>query len=439
MIRDLRKSHYKNLAISASVAVSVGFVFGYPWLFLAAASASYLIWILYQQHRLISWLIKGAKNAPPNAMGLWGVVFDHLYMVRKKHRKQVRRYRETIQKIRTSNQALADGVITLDSNGNIESWNKAAVKLLNLKKVDEGHLLTNLIRDPEFTDYYNKAQNKEPITIENPAHANRSLQISMTVYGEGERLLLLRDTTRLEKLEKMRQDFVANASHELKTPITVVQGHLENILNFNDDIPPAMHKALLSMSTQAKRMNNLVNDLLILSKLDIDTTDAPMKEINIPDLMSQLIEDALQYAHSTDKQLDISFQCQTDAMLLGDIGQIRTALSNLIYNAVRYSPSQKTIVISWKKSALGGLLTVQDQGYGIEQHHIPRLTERFYRADKGRSSEDGGTGLGLAIVKHILNHHNAYLDIQSQPHIGSAFTCIFPKKRLSELSQLSQS
>jgi two-component system phosphate regulon sensor histidine kinase PhoR len=431
MIRDLRKSHYKQLAATLVITLIMGRYFGNPWLFVAAVSTGYLVWILYQQHRLISWLIKGAKNSPPNAVGLWGVVFDHLYIVRKKHRKQVRRYRETIRKIRTSTQALSDGVITLDAKGRIESWNKAAIHLLDLKTFDEGHLLTNLIRDPLFLGFYNQIEHQEPITIENPAQAHRSLQISMTVYGEGERLLLLRDTTHIEKLEQMRQDFVANASHELKTPITVVQGHLENILTFNDDIPAPMLKALNSMSSQAKRMNNLVNDLLVLSRLDVETADASLSEIDMPTFLQQVIEDAQQFSKSIDSGHQIEFESQSKQHLLGDLGQLRTALSNLLYNAIRYSPNGSRIRVSWKVTELGGLLTVQDQGYGIEHQHIPRLTERFYRVDSGRSSENGGTGLGLAIVKHILNHHNAHLDIQSQPNVGSTFTCIFSSKRLS--------
>lgn len=431
MIRDLRKSHYQKLTITLIVTLVIGYYFGKPWLFVAAVSTGYLVWILYQQHRLISWLIKGAKNSPPNAVGLWGVVFDHLYLVRKKHRKQVRRYRETIKKIRTSTQALSDGIITLDAKGRIETWNKAAASLLELKTSDEGHLLTNLIRDPLFLNFYNYLDHNEPITIENPAQPHRSLQISMTIYGEGECLLLLRDTTRIEKLEQMRQDFVANASHELKTPITVVQGHLENILAFNDDIPEPMFKALNSMSSQAKRMNNLVNDLLVLSRLDVETTDASFTEVNLPKLLDQIIEDAHQFSNSIGADHQIELVYQSDKNLLGDLGQLRTAFGNLLYNAVRYSPENSKITVSWKTTELGGLFTVQDRGHGIEQQHIPRLTERFYRVDTGRSSETGGTGLGLAIVKHILNHHNAHLDIQSQPKVGSTFTCIFSTKRLS--------
>lgn len=430
MIRDLRRSHYKKLTATMVLALIVGHYFGEPWLFVAGASTGYLVWILYQQHRLISWLIKGAKNSPPNAVGLWGVVFDHLYIVRKKHRKQVRRYRETIRKIRTSTQALSDGVITLDVKGRIESWNKAAVQLLDLKTFDEGHLLTNLIRDPLFLDFYNQADHQEYITIENPAQAHRSLQISMTVYGEGERLLLLRDTTHIEKLEQMRQDFVANASHELKTPITVVQGHLENILAFNDDIPAPMLKALTSMSSQAIRMNNLVNDLLVLSRLDVETAEANLSEIDMPLFLQQALDDARQFSKSIDSDHQIELLNQSTQNLMGDFGQLRTALGNLLYNAIRYSPKGSKITLSWKVSELGGLLTVQDRGYGIEHQHIPRLTERFYRVDSGRSSESGGTGLGLAIVKHILNHHNAHLNIQSQPKVGSTFSCIFSTKRL---------
>lgn len=432
MIRDLRKAHYRHLTGVFLLSLLVGGIFGYPWVFVSCVAIGYLIWILYQQHKLISWLIKGAKNSPPNAIGLWGVVFDHLYRVQKKHRRQTRQYRETIKRIRTSTQALSDGIITLDEEGNIESWNKAAVKLLKLKKVDIGHPLTNLIREPRFLQYFNNDRPTEPITIDNPAQPARFLEISMTVYGEGERLLLLRDTTRLQKLERMRQDFVANASHELKTPITVLRGHLENILDFNDDLPPGLDRALNSMALQTKRMNNLVEDLLILSRLDVDTQDAPSQPVDMHTLLEQIAQDTRELAHNNGTPHEVIVDVQTTQLLLGDVGQLRTAISNLAYNALRYSPEGGKIALIWRDSSIGGLISVTDEGMGIAQHHIPRLTERFYRVDQGRSSATGGTGLGLAIVKHILNHHNAYLDVQSTPNKGSVFTCIFPKKRLSD-------
>jgi len=432
MIRDLRRRHYQQLTVALIIIFSIGWFFQTPWLFVSIASVGYLIWILYQQHKLIAWLISGARKTPPEAIGLWGVVFDHLYRVQRDHRKQIRNYREVMQRMRSSTEALSDGIILLDPSGNIQWWNSAAKSLLQLRKEDDGQLLSNLLREPKFIKFYNKQQNREPITLENPAQPNNHLQISMTVFGKGERLLLLRDVTRLKQLELMRQDFVANVSHELKTPLTVLKGHLENILSFGENISPPIEKALNSMSNQTQRMNNLVSDLLLLTRLDSATTSSEGQLINLPDFLNQIASDAADL--SADRNHNIVVDCQCQYFLLGNPGEIRSAINNLVFNAVNYSPANSEIKITWQKISQGAVLSITDQGEGIEQHHIPRLTERFYRVDTGRSSEHGGTGLGLAIVKHALHHHDARLDISSQINKGSVFSCVFPSARITDLS-----
>jgi two-component system phosphate regulon sensor histidine kinase PhoR len=428
MIRDLRRSHYQQLTVALIVAFSIGWFFDAPWVFVSIAAIGYLIWILYQQHRLIAWLISGARKTPPEATGLWGVVFDHLYRVQRDHRKQVRNYREIVQRMRSSTEALNDGIILLDAHGNIQWWNSAAKELLKLRKIDTGQLLANLLREPSFIQFYNKTNHREPITIDNPARTGSSLEIAMTVFGKGERLLLLRDVTRLQQLELMRQDFVANASHELKTPLTVLKGHLENILAFNDDLAPPVEKALNSMNNQTTRMTNLVNDLLMLTRLDSAPNSVEGKEIDFPTFLEQIASDAREL--SGDKQHTIVVDCQSSDNLIGKPGEIRSAINNLVFNAINYSPEGTTVTIRWQRTKSGAVLSVQDQGSGIDQHHIPRLTERFYRVDAGRSSDNGGTGLGLAIVKHALQHHGARLDISSAKNKGSTFSCVFPKSRL---------
>lgn len=428
MIRDLRRSHYQQLTVFLLITFAIGWFFNAPWIFVSVAAIAYLIWILYQQHRLIAWLISGAKKTPPEAMGLWGVVFDHLYRVQRDHRKQIQNYRDVVSRMRTSTEALNDGIILLDINGNIQWWNSAARDLLNLRKQDKGQLLTNLLREPAFIKFYNRSVHKDPITMDNPAHIGQHIQIAMTVFGKGERLLLLRDVTRLQQLEQMRQDFVANASHELKTPLTVLKGHLENILAFADDLAPPVQKALNSMNNQTNRMNNLVNDLLMLTRLDSATSSIEGQTIEMRDFLSQIVSDAQEL--SADNEHKIELDCQADHNLRGKPGEIRSAINNLVFNAVNYSPAGSTITLSWKKAKTGAILSVTDEGVGIDQHHIPRLTERFYRVDSGRATEQGGTGLGLAIVKHALQHHDARLDISSIKHVGSTFSCIFPEERI---------
>jgi two-component system phosphate regulon sensor histidine kinase PhoR len=435
MIRDLRRSHYQKLTAALIITFGVGWFFDAPWVFVSILSVGYLSWILYQQHKLIAWLISGARKTPPDAIGLWGVVFDHLYRVQRDHRKQIKNYREVVQRMRSSTEALNDGIILLDATGNIQWWNSAAKELLQLRKIDVGQLLTNLLREPRFIQFYNKPTHQDPITLDNPAKNGNQIQIAMTVFGKGERLLLLRDVTRLQQLEQMRQDFVANASHELKTPLTVLKGHLENILAFADDLAPPVEKALNSMNNQTTRMNNLVNDLLLLTQLDAASNVTEGNAINMPDFLKQIANDASEL--SADKEHDIVLECLTEDHLVGKPGEIRSAINNLVFNAVNYSPAGTKITIRWQRAKKGAVLSVEDQGVGIEQHHIPRLTERFYRVDAGRSSDTGGTGLGLAIVKHALQHHSARLDISSAKNKGSTFSCIFPQDRIIDPSVTS--
>lgn len=433
MIHDLRRSHYQQLTLSFIAVFILGLFFGSPWLFVSISVIAYLSWNIYQQHKLISWLVAGARKTPPNANGSWGMIFDYLYNLQREHRAQVKNYRGVVQRMKASTEALADGIILLDETGNIQWWNAAAKDLLKLRPVDEGQLLTNLVREPKFVKFYNKATHREPITIENPAQINTYLQIAMSVFGKGERLLLLRDVTRVLKLEHMRQDFVSNASHELRTPLTVLKGQLENILTFADDLAPPIQKALTSMSNQTQRMNNLVTDLLLLTRLDSATEASQDMAINMPDFLQQIANDASDLSNDQNHNIILDLQC--DCSLIGSPGEIRSAINNLVFNAVNYSPSNTDITITWKKIHQGAILSVTDQGTGIEQHHIPRLTERFYRADPGRSSEQGGTGLGLAIVKHSLQRHQARLDINSQFNKGSVFSCIFPEHRIVDLTK----
>ncbi|MFG1496980.1 phosphate regulon sensor histidine kinase PhoR [Saccharospirillum sp. HFRX-1] len=435
MIRDIRRPYYRNLLLFFAAVATVGFLLGYPLRALLVASLGCLLWQLFQQGRLIQWLRNGARSEPPDAGGLWGMVFDHFYSVQRDHRQQVRHLQNVISRIQTSTQALRDGVIQLDRQGALEWWNPAAEALLSLKPQDQGQLLTNLLRDPTFVRFYNKGEMSETVQLENPAFPDRYIDVSMTIYGKGERLLLIRDTTRIKQLEQMRQDFVANASHELKTPLTVLKGYLESILTFGGDLPPALSKGLTNMEAQTQRMDNLVNDLLVLTRLDAEVQHSVRQSVNVGELLEKIAADAREL--SNDRGHRISVQLDSDAALQGDASELHSAISNLVYNAVNYSPDGSDIELKWKASAAGGFIAVHDQGIGIDPRHIPRLTERFYRVDPGRSSARGGTGLGLAIVKHILQHHQARLDIASVPGRGSVFTCCFPAERVLAAAERS--
>jgi two-component system phosphate regulon sensor histidine kinase PhoR len=414
--------------LSLAGVVALGFYFGEPVLLTLIGVSLYLGWQLFQQSRLISWLEKGATSEPPDSKGLWGMVFDHLYSEQRRRKKQVRHYQNVINRVQNSTEALRDGVILLDGHGALQWWNQSAADLLKLQPRDEGQFLINLVREPAFQTFYQNREVRESMRIDNPAFPNRTLDVSMTIYGKGERLLLIRDTTRMTQLEQMRQDFVANASHELKTPLTVLKGYLESILDFSDDLPAPLRKALGSMNGQTRRMENLVNDLLVLTRLDAEVRDSVRQRIDVGALLNGIAADAREL--SAERNHRIAVKLDSDKGLQGDPAELRSAISNLVYNAVNYSPDGSNIELHWHDSPEGGYISVRDNGIGIDPRHIPRLTERFYRVDPGRSSERGGTGLGLAIVKHILHHHQGRLDIASVPGRGSVFTFCLPVERL---------
>ena len=249
------------------------------------------------------------------------------------------------------------------------------------------------------------------------------IQLYLTRYGNNEHLMLVRDVTRIHQLEQMRKDFVANVSHELRTPLTVICGYLETLLDNVDEINPRWGRALQQMQQQGGRMQNLLNDLLLLAKLE--ATDYPSDNQPVPvDLLLLSIKGDAQ-ALSNERGHRISLEADNSVRLKGSETELRSAFSNLVFNAVKYTPDNGEIRIRWWADDQGAHLAVQDSGIGIDAKHLPRLTERFYRVDSSRASNTGGTGLGLAIVKHVLLRHRARLDISSVPGKGSTFTCHF--------------
>ncbi len=413
---------------------SLGHFFGQGLLGVSAALALISGWTLVHIFRLLRWLEQAAIKEidPPESHGLWGVIFDGIYRVQKYRSGSRDRLKEVVERIQESTAALDDGIVMLDPVGNLEWWNRAAEDFLSLKSPDDqGQLITNLVRDPLFTKHINnKHAHKETVEITSPEKGDRDLQINTTPYGAGNRLLLIRDITRLNQLEIMRKDFVANVSHELRTPLTVIAGYLETLLDTPEEqvhIPPIWRKALLRMNEQSQRMQNLVADLLLLSRLESVANDHS-EPVDLRSLLEKIVADA--QSLSGEHQHQISLDCESGVSIEGNKNELRSALSNLAFNAVRYTPAGGSIHIRFKKTRQGGKVIVEDNGVGIDPVHIPRLTERFYRIDKGRSLATGGTGLGLAIVKHVLLRHDATLSINSFPGKGSRFTCQFPVSRI---------
>ncbi|WP_445158792.1 phosphate regulon sensor histidine kinase PhoR [Halomonas sp. E14] len=409
----------------------VGWLFSAPGLGLAVGLAACLAYHLRQLHALRNWLIRRPHDEPPAAAGLWGDLFDRLYRYQKGQRHTQGRLQATLKRIQESSEAMRDSVVMLDPHGDLEWWNSAAEAMLGLEPAhDRGQHITNLIRDPRFVAYFNARAYREPLTLTSPVDERRVLQFQITLYGDDERLVMARDITRLHRLEEMRRDFVANVSHELRTPLTVLAGYLETYADTAELLPPRLAKGLGRMQEQTARMQNLVNDLLLLSRLEIDQGGEDHLALAMPELLARIQRDG--EALSAGRQR-ITLSISEPRGLLGSEQEIHSALSNLLFNAVRYTGEGCRIELRWRPHPLGACLEVEDNGEGIDPIHLPRLTERFYRVDKGRSNATGGTGLGLAIVKHVLLRHDASLEIESHPGQGALFRCVFPAARLVAL------
>lgn len=421
-----------RIAWLATIGVCLGWLLGSAGLGLSAGLAVCLFYHLRQLRVLFQWLTLNPHNEPPAASGMWGDLLDRLYRYQKSQRITQGRLRATLARIQESSEAMRDSVVMLDRHGDLEWWNSAATKMLGLQTAhDRGQHITNLLRDPDFISYFNARNYSEPLTLTSPIDERSVLQYQITLYGDDERLVMARDITRLHRLEQMRRDFVANVSHELRTPLTVLLGYLETYGDLADLLPPRLGRGIEKMQEQTQRMQNLVNDLLLLSRLEIDQGGEDHQPLSIERLLNSVCQDALALSHH---QHSVRVEIENDAGLVGSEQEIRSAISNLTFNAVRYTPPGSQITLRWMAMANGdACIEIEDNGQGIDPVHIPRLTERFYRVDKGRSTTTGGTGLGLAIVKHVLLRHDAQLQVESHPGEGALFRCVFPAVRLAVL------
>ena len=327
--------------------------------------------------------------------------------------------------------ALEMAIVMVNKQGNLDWWNPASEKLLGLKyPQNRDQSTTNFINDPQFTEYFHSNNYAEALKLNAPGNLKKVIEYQIALFGENERLMIVRDVTQIQRLENMRKDFVGNVSHELGTPITVFKGYLEAIIDNMDQINPKWEKPMLQMKQQAHRMENIVRDLLVLTALETKTLPKQQEEINIAKLVNEIGNDMQQIF--LDKSQSFVIDCDQSAMITGKRNELYSAISNLMVNAAKYTPANGTINLSanWDGEIFN--LKIQDNGIGIEAKHIPRLTERFYRVSESRSSESGGTGLGLAIVKHILMRHDAELEILSEVGKGSSFICKLPSTRISK-------
>ena len=392
----------------------------------------YVLFNLVQLHRLTKSLAKdhaSDRSAPPEGFGLWGGVFDGIYRLQKQERRASAYLENIVNKAQESSAALEMAIIMVDRNNNLDWWNKATESLLGLRYPEDRRLpVTNLIRDPAFTAYFGRNVYDEPLHINAPGDSGKRLEIQIALFGENERLIIVRDISQLHRLELMRKDFVGNVSHELGTPITVIKGYLEAILDNIQDLDGKWEKPVIQMHQQSSRMENIVKDLLALSALETGTPSRKQSSFALIQLLSEIVNDARQIFAQQDHQFSLS--CDENIKFIGDRGELYSAIANLVSNAAKYTPYQGKINILIRLSEDFLEAHVEDNGPGIEAQHLPRLTERFYRVDVSRSSETGGTGLGLAIVKHIVNRHDGELTVSSEVGKGSCFTCRFPLSRV---------
>ena len=381
--------------------------------------------------RLIHWAGCPLGTPTPSASGAWGAAFEALH--RRGRLASAEREQATLEldRFRRAAEALPDGVMILDGHRAIEWMNLHAEACLGLKaSVDTGSRITHLLREPAFLDYLDSPDHRGvPLELHTQRNPGRTLQIQAAPFAAGRTLLLVRDVTQLQKLATMRRDFVANVSHELKTPLTVTLGFVETAIEGLHDTPPQeLAHYLQTAMEQARRMQQLIDDLLTLSSLE---TDAPPPLEDPVDTAALLMDICTDIEALSAGRHRIALDNQGPRVLLGSSRELRSAFANLAGNAVRYTPEGGTIELRWSAEASGGgRFSVRDSGIGIAAEHLPRLTERFYRVDRGRSREAGGTGLGLAIVKHVLERHQAVLHVESQPGQGSVFSAVFPPHRI---------
>lgn len=425
---------YWRLLTVLSLAGFVGLVFGHMMTFLFIASLIYIFWLQGKWFQLKSWLDKPKKNRSPEAEGVIDDVCRQIEQMRAQNSSRKKKLTGYLKRFQSATAALPDAVVVMGEFGQVSWANTSATELLGISwPRDNGVRVNNLVRDPAFQSLLEMDADAPAVVISaSPMDERIQLEFKVVRYASKDRLLIARDITQTQKLQRMRRDFVANVSHELRTPLTVLRGYLETLTTESD--PELWRHALPVMQQQSQRMHLMIKDLLALSQLE--TGDKPLlhRPTDIPRLLAAIVEDAKRLEHFNAHQ--ITLQNLSDKWLLADVDELRSAISNLVFNAVKYTPEACEIEVIWQVDENVPSISVIDHGDGIEARHLERLTERFYRVDSGRSREAGGTGLGLAIVKHVLQRHNAVLTIDSQIDHGSRFTCIFPQNKLVEPSDI---
>lgn len=378
--------------------------------------------------RLLAWLRDPVPETVPQGSGVWDDVFAALYRLLRHQRQSESRLTATLMDFQRAGAAMPDGLVILDQTDRIEWCNPRAERHFGIDlSRDAGQSITYLVRHPQFAANLQAQNFSEPLILRQWRGTEFTLSVQLVPYGDRQKLVISRDITELDRVETVRRDFIANVSHELRTPLTVLVGFLETLTDAGASDGELLRKSLPLMSSQAQRMQRLIEDLLTLSRLESAGSQLREERVDVPELARALFGDAQALSAGRHR---VTLEVDSGDWLTGSEEELRSAFSNLVSNAVRYTPEGGAVAISWRRHDGGAVFAVRDTGIGIEPAHVPRITERFYRVDRSRSRETGGTGLGLAIVKHVANRHQATLEIRSEPGRGSTFSMVFPQARL---------
>jgi two-component system phosphate regulon sensor histidine kinase PhoR len=419
-----------RLGLTLLAALVLGFATGHIALAFAITIGIYAAVQVWNLVRLERWLRRRRIENPPDFSSLWGevvAIVSRIYRRKQFHRARVTALLREFRKMTT---AMPEGAVLLGPEHEILWFNHRAAEWLGLRrKRDFGIRIENLVRHPDFVEYLHSDEPGDGVVVQDATDINRWFSFHVVRTGTAERqLLMVRDVSREQQLQSMRRDFVANASHELRSPLTVITGYLDALAD-DQKLDPTWSAPILEMRRQAERMSTIIRDLLELSKLESGERPLDEEPIDIPGMLALLRKETLALEH---RPHEVRLTLDSTQWLKGVENEVHSIVSNLLSNAVKYTPPQGEIELHWWTDEEGGHIAVRDTGVGIAPEHIPRLTERFYRVDSGRSRDLGGSGLGLAIVRHALQRHEGTLTIDSIEGRGSTFTCHFPSSRLMQ-------
>ncbi|MBF6023634.1 phosphate regulon sensor histidine kinase PhoR [Lysobacter niastensis] len=418
-----------QLALILAVAAMVGVLIGYPWPVITVAALGVVAWHYWRLRSVLIRLTARQRMSPALGEGIWNELDRLLYRGQSEMRSRKKRLIGMLRAYRAAAAALPDAIVVVERNSQRIQWfNEAATGLLGLNHPrDIGQPVVQRLQPLTLSHWLAAGRNAEPLEVPSPWQPGSTLSLRLIPYSDDLWLLIARDVSRLLQLEQMRRDFVANVSHELRTPLTVVHGYLDML---DPQEHPDWAPMLAEMQRQSQRMTQLVEDLLMLSRLESQDSLATEETVSMAPMLATLRREAQALSQG---RHEISIEDTAGVDLWGSNKELHSAFSNLVGNAVRYTPAGGSIRVRLRSEQRGGVaLEVIDSGYGIPAAHLPRVTERFYRVSTSRSRESGGTGLGLSIVKHVLNLHQARLEITSEVGRGSTFSCHFGAERVRQ-------